>query len=304
MKRGLLFLFLILIGFAITIGGVQLWKSSGPSYQSRSLRSWLKDYGSPIGGGLIHDKFANTHRPGPNAATRAAIRAIGTNAVALLLSDLKCSDDPPWLTAIVKLSKRQTFLRLPLRDAVTRREQAAVAFYELGPAGLAALPELARLLTNNSCAVYAAHALAGMGTNAIPAFTTALTNANTWICDCGAWGLAQIGPDARDSVPQLLRIVHSGNSADAMLRVWALGEIGGPVELILPELAKCLGNADPDVRRAAAKALLKLGPAAQGALREIQIALEQESNPETKSELQKLGAELDPAAVLPKAVTP
>lgn len=302
MKRWLLLL--TLLGFTALLAGAYFWKERGPSYQSRSLQSWLKDYGTPIGGGLIHDNFANQRRNGRTNSTSAAIRAIGTNAIAPLLLDLQRRDDPPWLSTIVKLSQRQKFVRLPLRDARTRREQAAVAFYDLGPAALSALPALTRLLTNGDCAVYATHAMAGMGTNAIPAFTAALTNTSTWISDCGAWGLAQIGPAARGATPHLLQVVHSGNQADAMLRVWALGEIGEPVELILPELAKCLAHADPDVRRAAAKALAKLGPAAQGALREIQIALEQESNPDTKSALQKLATELDPADVLRKTITP
>lgn len=286
MKRALLLL--IAIAFVAIMGFALFPQSNQPSYQGRSLHSWLRDYGSPIGGGLMHSKFSTKNRPYPNGSPGDAIRAMGTNVIGPLLVEISRPDDRPWADATKRFLTKLPWPKIQFRDARSRREQAAVAFFDLGTAGITALPELTQLLTNYSSATYAAHALAGMGTNAIPAFTTALASSNTWIMDCGAWGLAQIGTESRDVVPQILLQLPKGNTADQMLMLWVLGEIREPAEIILPELQMRLRASDPQLRQFAAQALRQFGPQAKTAAAAIKTALDRESNLDTRTELERL----------------
>jgi hypothetical protein len=126
-----------------------------------------------------------------------------------------------------------------------------------------------------------------MGTNALPAFAAALSNTNTWVNDCGAWGLAQFGPQAKALVPRMLPLFQTGNSADNMLLLWALGEIREPAELIRPELQKRLRDPDPQIRQFAARALSKFGPDAKPAEEEIKAAVASETDPDTRAALEQ-----------------
>jgi HEAT repeat protein len=273
----------------VAIGLALLPRNSRLAYQGRSLESWMRDYGSrPIGGGLIHDKFSVGRRQLPKGSPSEAIRAMGTNVIVPLLAEIKRPDGPPWAEASKRFLTKLPWPKLQFQDTQSRREQAAMAFFDLGTTGIAAIPELTRLLTNYSSSVFAAHALAGMGTNAIPAFTTALASSNTWIMDCGAWGLAQIGAESRVIVPQILLQLPKGNTADQMLMVWALGEIRAPAELILPELTSRLRHSDPQVRNSAAQALCRFGPEAKAAAAEIKAALNNESDSDARAALEKL----------------
>lgn len=287
-------LLIAIIGLLVAIGVTGFRANRGPTYQGRSLSSWLADYGQyPIGGGLVHDKFSPGRRQTRGSSPTTAIRAMGTNAIGPLLFEIKRGDDSPWLATIRRLLTKQKWIKLRLPDVRSRREQAALAFYELGPAGIPALPELAQLLTNYSTAVYAAHALVGLGTNAIPAYTSALTNSNTWITDCGAWGLAQCGPESSGAVPQILAQLQKGNNADTMLILWALSEIHEPTDVIRTVLLNHLDHSDPGVRNSAAKGLSKLGADAKPARVEIEAALDRESDQNVRDALRKLIKELD-----------
>ena len=290
MERWRILLALAVLVILIVVGGLTVSGGrSGPSYNGRSLASWLEDFGPrPIGGGLIHDKLSNARRQPRRGLPGIAIRAMGTNAIKPLLLQIKRNDDPSWLASVKTALSKQRFLNLWLRDPQTLREQAAMAFYELGPAGISVQSELATLLTNYSSAACAAHALAGMGPSAIPAFVAALTNSSTWISDCGVWGLAQIGTESRSAVPQILALLQKGNTADMRLTLWALGEIHEPGEVICPELVRLLGYSDPIVRNSAAEALQKFGADAKPTLNEIKAALETETDPKVRGTLQEL----------------
>jgi hypothetical protein len=287
MKRAVLLL--VVIGILGMIGLAVVRQTAQPSYQGRSLDSWLRAYGSsPIGGGLMHDRFPAQRGQSQNGSPGEAIRAMDTNVVGPLLAEINRPADSPWADATKRFLAKLPWVTLQFRDTRSRQEQAAAAFFDLGSIGLTAIPELSRLLTNYSTAVYAAHALAGMGTNAIPAFASALASSNTWIMDCGAWGLAQIGPESRDAVPQMLLQLPRGNSADQMLMLWALGEIREPANLIVPALTDRLQDSDPQVRQFAAKALFKLGPKALPAAGKIETARTNETNPDTRDALEQL----------------
>jgi len=246
----------------------------------------------------MHEKFSERRQQPGNRSPTDTIRAMGTNVIGPLLIEIRHPDEPAWLVGIKRFVNKQQWLKIKLRDTQSRREQAALAFFDLGPAGITAIPELARLLTNYSSAAVAAHALAGMGTNAIPVYETALTNANTWVNDCGAWGLAQFGTNSRGAVPRILPLFKTGNSADNMLVIWALGEIREPVEIIRPELTSRLQHADPQIRNFAAQALYKLGPDAKPAWLEIKTALDNETDSDARAALQKLAKQVNPDADL------
>ena len=277
---------LAVIGLVAVLGLTFFRRNNQPSYQGRSLDSWLHDYGNPIGGGLTPFKFGTNRKEFRSA--REAIRAMGTNALGLLLAEIKRPDDPAWADATKRFLTKLPWPDIQFRNSRSSRAQAAVAFFDLGTNGIAAIPELTQLLTNNFRAIYASHALAGMGTNAIPAFTTALASSNTLAMDCGAWGLGQIGPESRDTVPLILLQLPKRNNAGQKLMLWALSEIREPVELIRPEFRSRLLDANPEIREIAAWGLFTLGADAKPAEEEIRQALKAETEVATRETLKQL----------------
>lgn len=70
------------------------------------------------------------------------------------------------------------------------------------------------------------------------------------------------------AVPTLVEMARGDDAAGAFAAVDALGHIGSESDAVLPALVQSLGHGDADVRRAAARAMGRFGPAAAAALRE------------------------------------
>lgn len=235
-------------------------RSSGPSYEGRSLASWLEGFGPrPIGGGLMHDRLSRMVMVTNRAATAAAIRAMGTNALPELLRRLQTRDEPGWERDAREFLAEHRIRWFSSTDPQTIREQAALAVYYLGPRAATALHTLQRLLHQYAFSVAATHALAGLGTQSIPALSTGLTNlSNPWIADCAVWGLAQAGTNAAPAVPAILPLLKRPGAADVQITIWALGEIREPANIIIPAITALLTNSDPGIRQFSTNALKRL----------------------------------------------
>jgi hypothetical protein len=141
------------------------WPLSGPTYQGKSLRVWLKDF----------------EAESPEARWRAAeaVRHMGTSAVPLLIPQLSYGrphPEPQWRQRIRALLSRQSVIKLhPFRPS-DERGQALAALDALGPNAKAAVPALEGLLRERPPDHRALLVLARIGPEAVPTLTRALTN--------------------------------------------------------------------------------------------------------------------------------
>ena len=143
---------------------------SEPSYQGRSLSEWLVD-------------VDNTHYSNaPEKAVKAAeaIRKMGAKTLPFLLADL---GDVQYK----RYSRKQD-----QRTPEERISQAIWAFDALGSIGKQAIPELVKLLdqTPRVNPGVVPLALAGIGPDAMPELLSELTNANYFVRENAASGLA------------------------------------------------------------------------------------------------------------------
>lgn len=135
----------------------------GPTYQGRSLDSWLRDFE----GGL----------PGPSWEAAEAVRHMGTNAVPVLIarvSHRQRTPEPAWHSRISQLLSWQSLVKV--RAWNHDRHEALAALDALGPDAKAAVPVLERLLSEKPPDQRALIVLARIGPDAIPALSRALTN--------------------------------------------------------------------------------------------------------------------------------
>ena len=149
-------------------------------------------------------------------------------------------------------------------DNQARVGRSIAAFHALGSNAAPALPVLGEMLTNYPTSTAAAHALAGIGPESIPLFVQATGSSNEWIGFCGAWGLAQFGRLARPHAERVVQAQRAHpNSGGIGLMFWALGEIGGPPERILPTLATALQSTNEWIFAPAAAAVRRLNRIAE-----------------------------------------
>jgi HEAT repeat protein len=142
------------------------------------------------------------------------------------------------------------------------RRAAITALGRLRPAGKDTFPLLVRALEDADPAVVmpALQSLAEGGAAAVPALIEALKHeeGRYWACIA----LAEMGPAAKDAVPQLTSLLSDDEPEVRMEAVMALGEIGPDAVAAAPALIKTLADTTPAVRYAAGFSLGKIGATA------------------------------------------
>jgi tetratricopeptide (TPR) repeat protein len=130
-RAGLLLLFV-----AIVISGSArfVMRPKEPSYEGKPLHEWLTRAGER---GLAFDDPVNREV----MEFRGAIRAIGTNAIPILLGILR-AEDSALKTAVMNLADTQHFFRWRIRSVELEKNQAWIGFYLLGEIATNAVPEL------------------------------------------------------------------------------------------------------------------------------------------------------------------
>jgi hypothetical protein len=235
-----------------------------PAFQNKMLSEWVSLY-------------SQSHSD--RAWASSAVRAIGTNALPFLLSELKQTETPALGRAKRKVQERVTIL---LTTGADRARLALAGFEILGTNAIPVIPDLIELfrdtdpyLGGQDPAYQAARALKLIGpTAAIPALISATTNANEMIRVHACFALGELGDS--NAVPALTLSLTDRSRMVRIRSAIALGKLRAAHETAVPALAKALTDPDSAVRFSAADALRLYGSTASSALPDLQKALDKE----------------------------
>jgi HEAT repeat protein len=180
-----------------------------------------------------------------------------TLSFVVLLATLGCGQG--YYDTVVEERTRQ----LTSEDA-GERAYAAWSIGKMGARGKSAVPALARALADPEAEVrsQAAAALQAMGRDAAaaaPALIALLQDADAGARGSAASALGAIGaPEALAARPDLMAGVKDNDPDVRASCAWALGELGTEARDALGVLTDAMADPDPEVRRWAARAVLKV----------------------------------------------
>ena len=219
--------------------------------------------------------IASYRYPTQHIAAAEAIREIGTNAAPHLLRAIY-SRDPPWITKLATVWRKQKWVKLPFKTAIEKQERALPALRELGPAVVWTWVEI---LTNQSVTVevqqYAAGSLAEMRRVAVPALATLLEfQHHTNRAMRGSIGAAIQYCDTDGFLSSLYNLRHATNADIRVSAAWSLGFICKNPDMSIPALARAARDHSPQVRASALEALGKFGAEARDTTNIVVRALE------------------------------
>ena len=180
----------------------QLLHLKEPTYHHKRLSIWLQTY-SPD----------NAESPEADEA----VRAIGTNAIPILLDNLRAHD------STLKLNLAALGMRFT--PAATHHLRAERGFSALGNEASGAVPALTAIYTQN----FSASARRAAGN-----------------------ALVEIGPAAKTAIPALIKSATDTNSEVRAFAVYTLGRLALEPDIVNPVLIKSLHDPDREVRYNAA----------------------------------------------------
>jgi HEAT repeat protein len=217
-------------------------------YKGRPLRYWLTGY-----------QTENWHWNDSNSEfANEAVRHFGTNAFPTLLHMLTAKDSAldkkllPWSYAWRKWARKMSFLKIRPgpRRCFHDSLEATWAFKELGPQADTAVPELIRIMDQQT------------------------PTDPEYIHENVVTILAGIGPSANAAVPVLLRDLQSSNAMFRASAFYALSQIHPRAEIVVTKAITALGDPEPFVRMFAAYALESYGEEAKSSVPALVQALQ------------------------------
>lgn len=262
-KKRLWLLAILLLGIVAIV--VWLTRSPNePTYQNRTLHSWLKD---------LEMWDANTN---DKATARLAFQEMGTNAIPILVKIIE-SGGPPIQTAIMKINRKQSLVKLPFGRPYNQTMAATWALYAIGTNAKPALPALTNLLLHTNQLIPSAIVLAGIGSDAIPVLLAALTNQDWRVRHAVASGLGSARSDADVIVPALIARLQDNQRLVQCAAAFSLGELHTKAELVVPALTNTFPSADSLLRITILDSLQQFGSQATQAIPTIVSALKDEN---------------------------
>jgi len=217
------------------------------------------------------------------AATRAAIATalgkLGPDSVAPLVTMLKSeNEEVRWNVALALANLGEAAVpglvaALADTNAMVRR-YAAFALAKIGPKAKDAVPALVEAIKDKEPTVRrnAADALGRIGPaakDAVPALIRALEDKEHSVKLAAVNALGLLGEEAASACPTLVRLLEKASASDLRwTTAEALGRCGVGNTAVVAPLIAALKDENPNVRWAAAQALVRVGEPAIAALRE------------------------------------
>jgi hypothetical protein len=207
--------------------GWQVLRARGPTYQGRTLLSWLEQHGT--------SSAPSEQDRAALEAAEIALRHIGTNALPTLSAWAGCRDSP-FRTKTLTLLSDEARAKLRVYSANDYHAFASYGFGVFRSIAKPAVPGLIQLLGDSDPD----------------------TRAGAAFCLC------RIGPAAEEAVPALLRCL--GDSATRDNAFAALRSISAKPDVVVPVLIGHLGSPAMDQQAWALKCLGEFGADAKTAL--------------------------------------
>ena len=248
-----------------------------PKYQGKPLTAWLEqlDDGRAtlgIGWPCVRRELSREQ-----VEAAAAIRGIGTNALPVLLQDLRAepnTNSPPfklkegmaWVERASGYRIHFPFEGLTKGDAA--RWRAARGVSALGPLAAPLASEMEQDLMNPSAPGIkdAAYALAGIGPEGLNILSNAVNKALQpgqlrfqWSGSCALWALGEHPETASNALPFLITTAGSTNQWAASGAIQVLGFLRVDAEHVVPALSNAMNSSDQTIRRDAAWGLKQFG---------------------------------------------
>lgn len=267
----------VLAGIALSAGWAVLMapEPKPPAYQRLNLCEWIDRYEKTR---LDPRGYGTPQREQEMASCRAAIRAIGTNALPFAMADIN-ANGALWKYDNVRLVSHniRTFLKLPFKDRLRRGINVLKV---LGPIAEPCLPELIANAENNR--LRSAEALMCVGPAALPALTNllihssppqtgALVNALT-----GAINEHQISKEggitpeqAAMALPALIQVCRARQNADWWYAASGLGFVLQKPDVCIPLPVEGLADTNFRARDSCLFSLGQFGEAASSRAREV-----------------------------------
>jgi len=190
-----------------------------PNYGGKTLSTWLDELAA-----LDYSK-----RWDPLTKPVQAVRAMGTNALPWLLSELR-SDGGRLPAKLNQLLTKQSVIKYRFRDINSRLSRAALGFQALGELAEPAIPALLRLVENKPG--FVPGALAAIGPAAVPALQQCLTDTRSYATSVG-----QIVPIPGNTIGGIHSAINAGRLSRSevaillpAIRDWAQSTNRNPIE--------------------------------------------------------------------------
>jgi len=239
------------------------WPAREPVYQGQPFTFWLDQYRTNFPGRGASDAASKQDE------AQAAIRAIGTNALPVLLGMVGKSD-LPLKTRLLTLLRKQSVIQVQVHNDDYYHARSSYGFGALGSIAKPAVPALMELLHDKNPRVRAcaAHSLSLIGPEAepaIPALLPLLDERNEGLpilASMDALGAIHKRPEI--VIPALLRFLNGDRKEwnYSVPTMYAIRRYGDEAKSIVPVIEEYLHHPDADKRDAALNALNRIDPEA------------------------------------------
>jgi HEAT repeat protein len=222
--------------------------SREPSYDGRTLTSWLKE-----------SSAAPRGEAQPTSEAAVAIRAIGAGRVTPHLLRMAQAQDGPIRSWIIRKNEHWDIACLRMREAWMTQEFAIAGFEALGTNCASAVPQLVRLIGDTNHARTAVLCLAGIGKPAAGPVCQAFTNPSPEVRCIAASLLTRVTDDLEVYLARLSVPLNDPDPGVRSAAVLALASQAHHPDAVIPLLVKALQDPDQNVSRYAAGLLGRLG---------------------------------------------
>ncbi len=240
--------------------GIIAFTPKAPVYQGKGYYEWTAELQKAQGNYSDPDRWKKIE------AASTASRAMGTNALPLVMADLRARTTIKD-RVVAWLAPRAPFLKLKPPNVADRWGRGIRAMEVLGPLGKLYLPELIMMVSNSTG--YTEGMLIAIGPDALPAFTNLLAHSkypqtgNLIAYFANAVYAGRIQPEqAAVALPFLVQVFRSTDSHGRWYAASAFGAIHQDPQLCIPLLIEGLQDPSPSVRQSCVESLGAFGDAA------------------------------------------